>query len=229
MVELSLKNNMNNNYSSPESRNSGICLCRPWREGRSSHLKCKYNRWCFPWWGRSAAGWNPSTIPLNPQTLLPSYVYMWVWVLVSPLSLTSVSSSSFRPSCQRVMSRCREKSQQALCSAVSFHWSNADSKLVPGSTSTCSTVNKISLLLTADLALIEEYWEVIGKVLTDGGGSSRQGGSGSLVHAVCWSLAFLWSLEVGVGVHTSRNHQLTICIHHLYARWDNQVLTDLSG
>lgn len=152
-----------------------------------------------------------------------------VCVLVSPLSLTSVSSSSFRPSCQRVMSRCREKSQQALCSAVSFHWSNADNKLVPGSTSTCSTVNTTSLLLTADLAPIEEYWQVIGKVLTDGGCSSRQGGSGSLVHAVCWSLAFLWSLEVGVGVHTSRNHQLTICIHHLYARWDNQVLTDLSG
>ena len=49
--------------------------------------------------------------------------------------------------------------------------------------------------------------------LTDGGGSSGHGGSGSLVEVVCGAQAFLRRLQVGVGVNSSRDHQLTVRIH----------------
>lgn len=63
--------------------------------------------------------------------------------------------------------------------------------------------------------------------LTDGGGASRHGGSGSLVEAIRRSQAPLWSLQVGVGVHPPGDHQLTVRIHRLHADRDDQVLADL--
>lgn len=70
--------------------------------------------------------------------------------------------------------------------------------------------------------LMDDWWS-----LTDGGGSSRQGGFGSLVEVVTRDQAFLRSLEVGVGINASRDHQLTVRIQRLHTRWDNQVLAYL--
>lgn len=137
----------------------------------------------------------------------------------------SVSSSSYSPSCQRVTSRCREKSQHARCSARSFHWSNADSRLAPGSTNTWSTDRQESesLHLEPDGSVPTSYlWSP-----TDGGSSSKEGSSGSLVEVISWTHAFLRRVQVSVGVDSSGDHQLTISIHHPYPSWDNQVLPDL--
>lgn len=41
--------------------------------------------------------------------------------------------------------------------------------------------------------------------------------------------SFLWSLQVGVGIHSSRDHQVTISVHCLHTSWDNEVLPDLSA
>lgn len=79
--------------------------------------------------------------------------------------------------------------------------------------------------LTPDWWLLTGYW----KSLTDSGGSSRQGGSGSLVEVIHRFQAFLQTLQVGVGIHPSGDHQLAICVYCLHARWDDQVLPDLSG
>lgn len=80
--------------------------------------------------------------------------------VIWPLSLIRVSSSSYSPSCQRVMSKWREKSQHAVCSPISFHWSNTDSKLAPGSTRTWSTVGQTSMLLHLDFdgSVLTYYW-----------------------------------------------------------------------
>lgn len=145
-------------WSLPESRNSDTCLYKTWKTGTSSHLKQKIQLLQLLMWksvfqsNQHAASsvrnkskfirseiWNKlcsETLPgLSGET--ESEVFH-----SQPLSLTSASISSSSPSCQRVMSTCKEKSQQALCSAASFHSSNTNSKLFPGSTSTWSTVKQ---------------------------------------------------------------------------------------
>lgn len=112
-----------------------------------------------------------------------------------PWSLMSVSSSSYSPSCQRAMSMCREKSQHALFSAASFHWSKPTSKLVPGSTRKWSTAETTRNRVSAPCpqpgrsVLTDHQWW-----LTDGGGSSGQRRSGSLVEVVGRFQAFLGSM-----------------------------------
>lgn len=48
-----------------------------------------------------------------------------------------------------------------------------------------------------------------------------------MVQVISRVKAFLWRVQVCVGIDSPRNHQLTVGIHRLHPSWDDQVLTNL--
>lgn len=48
-----------------------------------------------------------------------------------------------------------------------------------------------------------------------------------MVEIICWAQTLLWGQQVGVGVHSSRDHQMTVRVHCPHIWRDDQVLTNL--